>query len=133
MSYSSKQIDTIIQKVYWEVPMNPTNEIIFDEKTFGLRLAKLRQMLDISAREMSLDLGQNKNYINSIETGKNYPSMASFLYICKYLNIHPRDFFDFNFNNPKPYDQFESIYRKLTPSQAYHIQQIAQDILNHES
>ena len=52
--------------------MNNTDDEIIDEKTFGLRLAKLRQSVDVSAREMSLALGQNKNYINSIETGKTF-------------------------------------------------------------
>ena len=52
--------------------MNNTDDEIIDEKIFGLRLAKLRQSVDVSAREMSLALGQNKNYINSIETGKTF-------------------------------------------------------------
>lgn len=37
------------------------------KETFGTRLAKLRTDTDISAREMSLDLGQNPSYINRIE------------------------------------------------------------------
>ena len=112
--------------------MNNTNDEIIDEKTFGLRLAKLRQSLDISAREMSLALGQKKNYINSIETGKTFPSMSSFLYICKYLKIHPKDFFDLEYNNPRPYDDFAVIYRKLSPIQSYHLQLIAQDFINND-
>lgn len=43
---------------------------------------------------MSLDIGQNKNYINSIESGKNYPSMVHFFDICEYLHITPQAFFD---------------------------------------
>lgn len=112
--------------------MNNTDDEIIDEKIFGLRLAKLRQSVDVSAREMSLALGQNKNYINSIETGKTFPSMSSFLYICKYLNISPKDFFDFDFNNPKPYDEFSETYRKLTPAQSYHLQLIAEDIVHND-
>jgi len=47
--------------------MNYTkDDFINDEKTFGLRLARLRECKNISAREMSLALGQNKNYINAI-------------------------------------------------------------------
>ena len=42
----------------------------WNKHSFGLRLAKLREAAGISARQMSLDLGLNKNYINSIESGK---------------------------------------------------------------
>ncbi len=59
------------------------------KKEFGLRLAKARETRGISARQMSLDIGQNKNYINSIETGRNYPSMNNYFDICNYLNIPP--------------------------------------------
>ena len=37
----------------------------WNKHSFGLRLAKLREAAGISARQMSLDLGLNKNYINS--------------------------------------------------------------------
>ena len=42
---------------------------------------------------MSLALGQNPGYINSIENGKALPSMAMFFYICDYLQISPAEFF----------------------------------------
>ena len=64
------------------------------KETFGTRLAKLRTDTDISAREMSLDLGQNPSYINRIENQKAFPSMQVFFYICEYLKITPGDFFD---------------------------------------
>ncbi len=111
--------------------MNYTNDIsIYDKKTFGLRLAKLRECKNISAREMSLALGQNKNYINAIEAGRNLPSMSSFFCICDYIGIEPKDFFDIGYKNPLPADPFENILRKLTPDQAQHIYQIALDIAN---
>ncbi|MDY4880683.1 MAG: helix-turn-helix transcriptional regulator, partial [Gemmiger sp.] len=49
-----------------------------ENRLFALRLSALRQQKGVSAREMSLALGQNTNYINRIENGKNYPSMQSF-------------------------------------------------------
>ena len=42
---------------------------------------------------MSIELGQNVNYINYIENGKHLPSMQGFFFICEYLNIQPSDFF----------------------------------------
>lgn len=105
-----------------------SDNFINDEKTFGLRLAKLRQCKNISAREMSLALGQNKNYINAIEAGRNLPSMSSFFCICDYIGISPKEFFDLGYKNPLPASSFENIFRKLTPVQAAHVYQIAIDI-----
>ena len=45
------------------------------EEFFANRLAELRQQKKISAREMSLAIGQNESYINRIENKLNYPSM----------------------------------------------------------
>ena len=43
---------------------------------------------------MSLSLGQNVNYINYIENGRNFPSMQGFFLICDYLKISPAEFFE---------------------------------------
>lgn len=64
------------------------------EREFSLRLAQLRNEKGVSARDMSLSIGQNASYINNIENGKALPSMSGFFYICEYLNISPKDFFD---------------------------------------
>ena len=63
------------------------------KENFSLRLSLLRTEMKISARDMSLSLGQNPGYINSIENGKALPSMAMFFCICEYLHISPADFF----------------------------------------
>ena len=47
------------------------------------RLAKLRTQKGVSARDMSLSLGQANNYINNIENKKSLPAMQSFFYICR--------------------------------------------------
>ena len=70
------------------------------EMSFGLRLARLRSKKGVSAREMSLSLGQNASYINTIESGKFMPSLKTFLYICEYLEITPGEFFDFESTDP---------------------------------
>lgn len=71
------------------------------EEFFTKRLAFLRERKGVSAREMSLALGQNESYINRIENGKSFPSMQVFFYICEYLEITPMDFFHENVANPK--------------------------------
>jgi len=37
-----------------------------EEKDFALRLAQLREKKGVSARDMSLYIGQNQGYINNI-------------------------------------------------------------------
>ena len=71
-----------------------------DKKAFSLRLSKLRINKGVSARDMSLSIGQSPSYINNIETGLSYPSMTVFFYICDYLDITPAEFFDIKSENP---------------------------------
>lgn len=71
------------------------------EDEFQLRLAQLRIQKGVSAREMSLALGQNSGYINTIENGKALPSMSVFLYMCDYLGVTPCEFFDTETANPE--------------------------------
>ena len=54
------------------------------EKFVAERIAKLRSIKKVSAREMSLSLGQNEKYKNHIENGKSLPSMQAFFI---YVNI----------------------------------------------
>lgn len=67
---------------------------------FSTRLAQLRQEKGVSARDMSLSLGQSESYINKIENKRTLPSMTGFFYICEYLNVEPYEFFDSG--NPSP-------------------------------
>lgn len=66
------------------------------EDFFANRLAKLRIEKKTSARDMSLSIGQNASYINRIENKLAFPSMQVFFYICEYLNISPKEFFEDN-------------------------------------
>ena len=72
-----------------------------DEKFISERIAALRTARNISARDMSLSLGQSTNYINSIENKHSLPSMSMFLYICEFLGISPMDFFDEGNKDPE--------------------------------
>lgn len=45
------------------------------------RIAQLRVLKEVSAREMSLSLGQNESYVNQIENGKALPSLQGLFYI----------------------------------------------------
>ncbi|MBQ7033643.1 MAG: helix-turn-helix transcriptional regulator [Clostridia bacterium] len=69
-------------------------------KEFSARLSQLRLNKGVSARDMSLSIGQSQSYINNIENGVAFPSMTVFFYICEYLNITPAEFFDTASANP---------------------------------
>ena len=87
------------------------------EKDFAMRLSKLRLQKGVSARDMSLSIGQNAGYINNIETGKALPSMHGFFYICEYLNVSPQEFFDIESAQPEKMRVLEDKLKKLTPQQ----------------
>ena len=65
-----------------------------EKQEFIKRMVGLRMNKGVSARDMSLSLGQSSSYINNIENGINYPSMTVFFYICEYFGISPKEFFD---------------------------------------
>ena len=89
---------------------------MYDE-LFPARLETLRTNKGISARDMSLSLGQNAGYINNIETGKAFPSMTVFFYICEYLDIEPKDFFDFSSEDPAELQAINDKLKLLNPRQ----------------
>lgn len=66
----------------------------------GDRIAKLRTAKGVSARDMSLSLGQGVSYINQIENHQALPSIKALFYICEYLNVSPKDFFDESMEYP---------------------------------
>jgi len=84
---------------------------------FPLRLAQLRIQKGVSAREMSLALGQNHGYINAIENGTSLPSMTVFFYICEYFKISPLEFFDTEIRNPSKVNELYSIAQGLSDEQ----------------
>ena len=96
---------------------------------FPERLAQLRIQKGVSARDMSLSLGQSESYINKIENRRTTPSMSGFLYICEYLDVLPGDFF--NERRPEPHISQELLteIEKLSPRQAEHLLAIVRDIV----
>lgn len=66
--------------------MNEQN--IYEEK-FSKRLAQLHMNKGVSARDMSLSIGQNAGYINNIENGKALPSMTNFFIFANTWRLHP--------------------------------------------
>ena len=92
------------------------------------RIAQLRTKKGVSARDMSLSLGQANNYINNIENGVNYPSMTVFFYICDYLGISPKEFFDTETLNPSKANELLSEAKGLSSEQLDHLIAIAKGL-----
>lgn len=99
------------------------------EEDFPMRLAKLRTKKGVSARDMSLSIGQNPGYINNIETGKALPSMSTFFYICDYLNISPQDFFDTDAELPEQLHVITNDLKMLNEIQLEHISALVKDLI----
>lgn len=101
-----------------------------DEKDFSLRLAQLRERKGVSARDMSLSMGQNPGYINNIESGKSMPSLSGIFYICEYLGITPSDFFDIESQNPAKLNDIISNLKRLDDRQLDTISMLIKDIIH---
>lgn len=84
---------------------------------FAERLSQLRLAKGVSARDMSLSIGQSAGYINNIENKNNLPSMSAFFYICEYLEISPQDFFDLDNRNPKKLNEIMGYLKQVDDEQ----------------
>jgi len=65
------------------------------------RIAFLRTNKNMSARELSLRLGQSTTYINHIENGNSKPSLEMLFEIADELGVTMSQFFDETDNYPE--------------------------------
>ncbi|MEL4106468.1 helix-turn-helix transcriptional regulator [Oscillospiraceae bacterium WX1] len=100
-----------------------------NEDFFSERLATLRTAKGVSARDMSLSIGQSANYINKIENKKAYPSMTVFFYICEYLGITPKDFFDLGNAYPEQFGELLENLKQLDAKALSHISGIVKEMI----
>lgn len=96
---------------------------------FAARLTQLRLQKGISARDMSLSLGQSESYINKIENKRTLPSLTVFFYICDYFGITPAEFFNQDAAAPEESRRLLRQIEKLSPEQTEHIMLIVNDLL----
>jgi len=99
------------------------------ENFFLERLTKLREMKNISAREMSLSIGQNRNYINQIENKKAFPTLQVFFYICEYLQVTPQEFFDEDVEYPIELKALIEDLKKLDANALASVSSVVKEIL----
>lgn len=83
------------------------------EELFYRRLSELRMEKGVSARDMSLSLGQSAGYINGLENRKRLPSLTVFFYICEYFGVTPSEFFDEGNHNPAKLKELEENLKNI--------------------
>lgn len=99
-----------------------------EKQDFSQRLSMLRIQKGVSARDMSLSLGQSNSYINNIENGLNFPSMSQFFAICDYLSVTPAEFFDVDIHASPMINELISVAKKLKPSQIETLTSLAREL-----
>ena len=87
------------------------------DELFKKRLIELRIRKGVSAREMSLGMGQSESYINKIENTAVLPSMNTFFYICDYFKITPAEFFDLESAYPEKLKSIVEDLKRLDDAQ----------------
>ena len=100
------------------------------KEEFIKRLVELRMNKGVSARDMSLSIGQSAGYINNIENGVNLPSMSVFFYICEYLGVTPEEFFDLESKNPTKLDSIVKDLKHLDDKQLDTISSLVKDLIH---
>ena len=88
-----------------------------EKEEFIRRLTELRINKGVSAREMSLSLGMNENYINRLENGAGLPKMETIFFICDYLGVTPQEFFDLGTSDPVKCNKLYMEARSLSSAQ----------------
>ena len=97
-----------------------------DESFIRNRITELRMQNGVSEYKISLDMGHSKSYIQSISSGKALPSLSEFLYICEYLHVTPKEFFDTGDNFPQLTHTLYEITRKLPADDIKMLTQLAE-------
>lgn len=99
-----------------------------EREDFIKRLVALRINKGVSARDMSLSIGQSAGYINNIENGVSYPSMTVFFCICDYLGVSPKEFFDTDSSDPAKLHDLLAAAKGLSSTQLDNLIALARDI-----
>ncbi len=99
-----------------------------DTEFVSKRITQLREQRGTSARDMSLSLGQNVNYINRIENRKSLPSLRALFWICEYFGVTPSEFFDEETTAPVQLQALMDAAKSLDRKQLDNLIAIAKDL-----
>ena len=78
------------------------------------RISVLRTKKNVSEYRMSTDLGHSKSYMQSISSARSMPSLGEFLYICEYLGVTPKEFFDEDMKEPQLVQRLCELTRNMS-------------------
>jgi len=98
------------------------------EEFTAKRITQLRMQKGVSARDMSLSLGQNGSYINHIENGQSLPSLQVLFWICEYFKITPKEFFDTETTAPVKVQELIDAVKGLNSEQLDNLIAIARNL-----
>lgn len=94
------------------------------------RITELRMKRDVSEYKMSLELGQNRSYIQNISSKKAMPSLFCFFKICEYFEITPIEFFDASLKEPDIYTFARKEIGRLSPEDVEILMSVIQRFLD---
>lgn len=77
------------------------------------RIYSIRNANNISARNLSLELGMSSEYVNQLEGGRLNPSIDFLVNFCNYFNLSLSDFFDTKTNYPTKLKELIAELNKL--------------------
>lgn len=112
--YYLSKLNTLIRMRYKMKEINTLDDLNNFKQFIKERITQLRINKGKSEYQMSLDLGQNRTYIQNISSGRSLPSMDAFYKICNYFNITPIEFFDINLKAPQIYEDTKKEIIKLS-------------------
>ena len=96
------------------------------------RIVQLRLQKNVSARDMSLTLGQNESYINQIENKRALPSLPGLFFICDYFRITPQQFFDEGTRYPEQLAEIMENLKKLDAETLAHVAAIVRELAKYK-
>lgn len=98
------------------------------ENFVAFRLTQLRLQAGLSARDLSLSIGQSPGYINKIESRQNLPSLPGLFAICEYFQISPAESFDQNNSSPQKMAELTDELKGLSERQPKALAQLVDSI-----
>lgn len=92
------------------------------------RFASIRLARNISARALSIKLGQSTAYISQIENGRRLPSLEVLFSFCEFFGLTLQEFFDDGKYHPVQYKDLFRILNKLDPEELFEVTTITKRI-----
>ena len=91
---------------------------MFTNSDFAKRFKQIRLKKGISQFETGKAISRTENHIKNIEKGVALPTLRNFFRLCDFFNITPKNFFDFDFENNKPFLRLKYLREQRGVSQS---------------